>query len=434
MSPPRPFLRVASWPHLATAVVVACVLTGCGGGSDDAPPEARACPVTPPPPVATGEAPPDAARTSAIEAIARDAMARYHLRALLLRVTIDGRVFHVSARGESLPGVPATPDMHFRGGAIGFTYAATILGRLADQGTLLLDDPVDKWLPELPNAAKVTLRMLANMTSGYVDYVYQPAIADAFQADPFRQFTTDELIGVGTAAPPFFAPGANWMYSHTNYAILGKVLAKATGLPTATVMQQCILDPLGLAQTSAIATPALPAPVLHSYSSERRAFLHIPPGDPFYEEATFWNPSWTTAEGLVLVTDLRDMTTSMELIGGGALQSKASYAAQVEPRLAGFGHLQPGCPACRPNTREVSYGLGVVLRSPWITQTKDFAGSGGTVGYIPSARVAVAVIANYAAAAYDAAGDKVEASLPIFNAVAAVMTPGTPPGSGPLPP
>lgn len=224
------------------------------------------------------------------------------------------------------------------------------------------------------------------------------------------------------------------MYSHTNYAILGKVLAKVTGLPTATVMQQCIFDPLGLAHTMAIDTPAIPSPVLHSYSSERRDFLHIPADDPFYEEATFWNPSWTTAEGLVVVTTLRDMTTSMELIGSGALQSKASYAAQVDPLLIGFGHVQQGCAACAPNTPAGSYGLGVVLRSPWITQTKDFAGSGGTVGYIPSARVAVAVIANYAAAAYDAAGDKTEASVPIFTAIATVMVPATPPGSGPIGP
>lgn len=427
-------LPITQWRVLA-AVAVSGLLAGCGGGGGNEPPaEARACPITEPPPVITGWAAPDAARSNAIEAIAREAMARYHLRALLLRVTVDGKEFHLSARGESLAGVPATTDMHFRGGAMGFTYAATILGRLADQGKLSLDDPVSKWLPELPNASAVTLRMLANMTSGYVDYVYEPAIIDAVEADPFRQFTTDELIRVGVTAPPFFVPGTNWMYSHTNYAILGKVLARATGLPTGTVLQQCILDPLGLAQTTAPATPAIPAPVLHSFSSERRAFLHIPPGEPFYEEATFWNPSWTTAEGLVLVTDIRDMTTSMELIGSGALQSKASYAAQVEPRLIGFGHFQKGCSACAPNTPVGSYGLGVVLRSPWITQTKDFAGSSGTVGYIPSARVAVAVITNYAAEAYDAAGNKQEASLPIFEAVAAVMTPSTPPGSGPIAP
>ena len=136
----------------------------------------------------------------------------------------------------------------------------------------------------------------------------------------------------------------------------------------------------------------------------------------------------------MIVTNLRDMTTSMELIGSGALQSKASYAAQVEPRLIGFGHIQAGCPACDANTPATSYGLGVVLRSPWITQTKDFAGSSGTVGYLPSARVAVTAITNYAAEAYDDAGEKKEASLEIFKAIATVMVPATPPDSGPITP
>lgn len=432
IEPQRPPSPPAAQRALAIAALAA-MLAGCGGGGgDDSPPEARACPVTEPPQVATTPAPPDAARSQAIATLAQEAMARHHLRALLVRVTIDGKEFHASARGDSMTGVPATTDMHFRGGAMGFTYAATILGRLQDQGKLSLDDPVSKWMPELPGATALTLRMLANMTSGYADYVYQPEILDGTSADPFRQYSTDDLIRVGLSVPPFFAPGQNWMYSHTNYAILSKVIAKVTGMPTATVMAQCILEPLGLTQTKALDTPAIPSPVLHGFSSERRGFLGIPPGEPFYEEATFWNPSWTTGEGLVLVTDLRDMAASMELIGSGALQSKASYEAQVEPRLIGFGHHQEGCAACSPNTRAASYGLGVVLRSPWITQTKDFAGSSGTVGYLPSARVTVAVITNYAADAYDAEGEKQEASFALFSEIATVMTPATPPGSGPI--
>ena len=423
--------RTVAVRYSCVIAIIACTLSACGGG-DDSPHEARACPATEPAPAVTAPAAPDAARSQAIAAIAQDAMARHHLRALLVRVTVDRREFHMSARGESMTGVPATTDMHFRAGALGFTYAATILGRLADQGKLSLDEPVSRWMPELPDASTLTLRMLANMTSGYADYVYQPETLDGTSADPFRAFSTDELIRVGVAAPPFFRPGQNWMYSHTNYAILSQVIGKVTGLPTATVVEQCILEPLALAQTKAIATPEIPAPVLHSFSGERRDFLQIPPGQPFYEEATFWNPSWTTGEGLVIVTDLRDMTASMELIGSGALQSKSSYEAQVEPRLIGFGHVQAGCAACFPNTRAASYGLGVVLRSPWITQTKDFAGSSGTVGYLPYARIAVTVITNYAADAYDAAGNKKEASLDLFNAIAAVMAPSTPPGSGPI--
>ena len=53
------------------------------------------------------------------------------------------------------------------------------------------------------------------------------------------------------------------------------------------------------------------------------------------------------------------------------------------------------------------------------------------MGYVPAARVAVAVVTNYAASAYTDDGNKTEASLIIFSAIATVMTPGTPPGFRP---
>ena len=66
----------------------------------------------------------------------------------------------------------------------------------------------------------------------------------------------------------------------------------------ADVMQEYIIDSMDLTGTSTNGnTPAIPEPVLHSFSSERREFLKIPASVGFYEEATFWNPSWTTAEG-----------------------------------------------------------------------------------------------------------------------------------------
>src|ERR1700744_2959396 len=83
-----------------------------------------------------------------------------------------------------------------------------------------LDDKRSKYLPGLPGASAVTIKMLANSTSGYADYVYQPAVLNGIYADPFRQWTAAELIKVGTSAPLTFQPGTNWAYSHTNYAML----------------------------------------------------------------------------------------------------------------------------------------------------------------------------------------------------------------------
>ena len=103
-------------------------------------------------------------------------MAKYALKAVIVRVTIDGREVVTEALGESMTGVPATTDMHFRNGAVAFTYMATLVLQLVDQGVVRLDDPLATWLPELPDADRVTLRMLVNMTAGYPDYVPKRAV------------------------------------------------------------------------------------------------------------------------------------------------------------------------------------------------------------------------------------------------------------------
>jgi CubicO group peptidase (beta-lactamase class C family) len=100
--------------------------------------------------------------------------------------------------------------------------------------------------------------MLANSTSGYADYVYQPGVTNGIYADPFRQWTTAELIKIGTSAPLTFPSGTNWAYSHTNYAILGTVLAKAGGQPLSQLMRQYIFEPMGLTQTQGSDTRRCP--------------------------------------------------------------------------------------------------------------------------------------------------------------------------------
>ncbi|NKX56188.1 serine hydrolase domain-containing protein [Arthrobacter mobilis] len=358
--------------------------------------------------------------------IVKSSMTRHSLAALIVRITRDGQVLYEGAAGESMTGVPATPQMHFRNGAMAFTYMGTILLRLVDEGKLHLHDKVGQYLPDLPQADAVTLKMLANMTAGYADYVYQPEVLDGVTRDPFRQWSTEELLEIGTSKPMMFEPGTNWGYSHTNYVVLARVLEKAAGMPMDQLMRSYIIEPLKLRQTQGLSTPRLPEPVLHSYSSERREALDIPADTAFYEEATFWNPSWTTAAGAVQVSGIADLATSIAAAGEGTLLSSASHSAQVSPELAGFGEETPGCPVCRTNTGQHSYGLGVILRGPWITQTKLFAGAGAAAGYLPSEKLAIAVATTYAPGAFDAQGNYVAADEAILAELARAVVPDQP--------
>jgi CubicO group peptidase (beta-lactamase class C family) len=263
------------------------------------------------------------------------------------------------------------------------------------------------------------------MTSGYADYVYQPELLSGIALDPFRRWTPAELIRIGVTKPMDFEPGTNWGYSHTNYVILGGVLEKITGMPLNDAMRTYIFAPMGLTQTNGFVTPQIPAPVLHSYSSEQRQDLGVKPGVAFYAESTFWDPSWTTFDGGVQTTDITDWSKSMEAVGTGKLLSRSSFAAQVGPNLVGFGHAEPKCSVCRRNTTTFNYGLGVVKVGPWITQVKSFAGNSATVGYLPARKLTVSVVVTYLPEAFDAQGNYQDASVKTFRALADALAPNT---------
>jgi len=362
---------------------------------------------------------------AAVEGIVHDAMKQYGLKAIIVAVNSGGQNIYTEALGESMTGVPATAPMHFRNGAMAFSYMSTLLLQLIDQKKVSLDTKLSQFFPDLPSADRITLKNLANMTSGYADYVYQPEVMHVLYLDPFRQWSSDELIRIGTSKPMMFEPGTNWAYSHTNYVILGQVLEMVTGLPLATAIQKYVFGPMDLKQTQSADTPEIPAPVLHTFSSERRAELGVPASSILYEESTFWNPSWTTAEGAVQTTDISDLATSMEAVGTGKLLSKESSAAQISPNLVGFGHPDPNCPACHQNTKERNYGLGVVILGSWITQTKNFAGCGATAGYLPPNKLTVAVVTTYSQSAFDEDGNYKNASDTVFASIVNVLAPNT---------
>ena len=87
-----------------------------------------------------------------------------HLRAVIVKVTQGDKVVIRQAFGESIDGVPATTAMHFRNGAVAFNYLGTLLMKFVDEHKVKLDDTIDRWMPKLPEANKVTLKMLANQT------------------------------------------------------------------------------------------------------------------------------------------------------------------------------------------------------------------------------------------------------------------------------
>ena len=359
---------------------------------------------------------------AAIDKIVRNAMRTGHLRAAIVRVTIGKRTLITRAWGESETGVPATTAMHFRNGAVAYSYISTLLMEFVDEHKVSLNDPISEWMPDLPESNEVTLKMLANMTSGYPDYESYKPFLDAYNADPFQVFTVAQRLKWAFAREVSFPPGTNFGYAHTNYMILGEILAKIGHKPLATLLRQKVLKPLHLTNTVASETSSIPSPVLHSYDSERAAFFGIKPVTRLYEESTFWNADWGTPPGATETTDIVDMTRTAVGIGSGELLSPESYQAQTGPNLLGFGHPQEGC-SCGTMTVRYNYGLGIARSGSWLLQNPLLGGYGAIEAYLPSKRIAIAAAVTFDPQAFDADGNYSNASDGIFRAIGALLAP-----------
>jgi hypothetical protein len=192
-------------------------------------------------------------------------------------------------------------------------------------------------------------------------------------------------------------------------------------------LKEQVLDPMGLRNTVASLTAEITETVLHAFTSERRQALGIPNGTRFYEESTYWNPSWTIAQGAIQTTNIVDMTTTAVAVGEGTLLSPESHQAQIAPDLLGFGAPLEGCPNCHTLDETYNYGLGVVRSGDWILQNPLFAGYGAVTGYLPEQKIAVAVATTFGEGAFDDQGNyKYNSFSEIFAAIGTYLAPDHP--------
>ena len=247
-------------------------------------------------------------------------------RAAIVRVDVGNRTLLNRGFGSSIVGVPASPKMKFRPGSMAIPLLTSLALQLQDKGKLDLDDKLARWYPNFPNADQVTLRQLASVTSGYPDYIQENPPFQALQlADPFRQWTDDEMLHYAFALPVVCPPGACFHYAHTNFLILARVVEKVTGQSLTTLMKKRFLGPLGLRDTKISKLPAIPAPALHAYTTARGV----------YEDSTTWSSSWGIGKGLVMTSTAADQIKVIRAIGRGKLFSRAAMRQFAAPLSRG---------------------------------------------------------------------------------------------------
>lgn len=238
---------------------------------------------------------------------------------------------------------------HFRAGSLTKTLVATVVLQLAAEHRLSLDDPAARHLAKGPRLTgpgapdtvpaplgRVTLRQLLDHTSGLFNYTEDPGLSRELHGRGFRSHRYDthtpaELLRTALRHPPVAAPGTRYVYSNTNYLVLGMVIEAVTGRPYATEIRRRILVPVQLDRTSFPGTaPALPKPHGRAYSviGHRRI------------DATTLDPSRAGAAG-EMITTLDDLNRFFAaLLGGGLLPPREM--AELLSDKATAGHYGMG--------------------------------------------------------------------------------------------
>ncbi len=265
-------------------------------------------------------------------------------------------------------------DNHFRIGSITKTFVITAVLQLVDKGDISLDDKISKYIDNVPNGDKITIRQLANMTSGLANYSEDEEwVKKVIYTKNDRNVPTSELLEVAFKLPPTFAPGKGWHYSNTNTVLLGQVIEKVSGLSLDKYLQENIFTPLALENTSFPLDEKMPSPYAHGYTKQTL--------DEKEADATFNNPSWTNAAGQ-MVSTFADLKIWAKALGTGALLSEDAF----KERLTWV--------TLPPNTAKRKYGLGVGSNSGWINHTGSLPGYNCVVAYLPEKQAVFVVMIN----------------------------------------
>ena len=307
-----------------------------------------------------------------------------------------------------------------------FSYVSTLLLEYVDEHKVKLDDTIDRWMPSLPESHIVTLKMLANQTTGYPDFETDPAWLAAFNADPFHIWTFRN--GCPMRSPSVqFAPGTNWSYAHTNFMILGQILSIIGKKPLDTLLRQKVLQPMGLTNTTGTVTSAIPSPALHSFSSERRVALGIPPTGCSMRSDLLEHPVGDTHG-----RERDDHYRRHDQDHGRGRDWCPAVAGELpgddRSNLLGFGRKEAACvPSCFTQVNVYNFGLGIVRSGSWLLQDPLLSGEGSTEAYLPSQKISIAIVLTLSPGAFDAQGNYSNLSDPLFRSIGKYMAPNDPP-------
>lgn len=367
-----------------------------------------------PPPVPVAAAP-DAALAARLDKVVDAAVAEQRLVGTVVLVARDGKVVYHRAAGlaDREAGRPMREDAVFRFSSVTKPFVSVAVMKLVEDGTLRLDEPVTRWLPDFkPKLADgttpaITLRQLLNHTSGLTYGLAERA------SHPYHQLgvsdgidnsglTLDENMRRLGQAPLAFPPGSTWRYSLA-IDVLGSVVEKATGKPLPQVVAESVTRPLGLTDAGFVARDPtrLTAAYFNAQPAPKRMTdnldVSLGAGAVRFAPSRATDKTAFPSGGAGMVGTAGDVLALLETVRqGGAPILKASTVAEMMKDQAGV----------QAATQGPGWGFGygwAVLDDPAVAKTPQGAGTlawGGVYGHNwfvdPKNRLTVVIMTNTA--------------------------------------
>ncbi len=143
--------------------------------------------------------------------------------------------------------VAVTPSTDFRLASITKQFTASAILLLVERGKLGLDDPVKRFLPELPAYGEdISIRDLLTHSSGILDY------EDLMPKDATKQLHDIDVLHLVSKEPStYFAPGTGYRYSNGGYALLALIVERVSGQRFADFLRENLFVPAGMQSTLA---------------------------------------------------------------------------------------------------------------------------------------------------------------------------------------
>src|SRR5262245_8311817 len=165
-----------------------------------------------------------------------------------LVIAKDGDVLYTRSIGygqiNATERKPLTAASRFRIASITKMYTAVMIMQFVEEGKLKLTDTLDKFIPQVPNAQRITIWQILAHRSGIPN-----VRRDQITWKPGAPVTKDEMLALIVKGTSEFEPGTKHSYSNSGYFLLSLILEKVTGKPYADALEERITSKIGLKDT-----------------------------------------------------------------------------------------------------------------------------------------------------------------------------------------